>query len=257
MSDDDIASSSRVGAIEARAAANVRDLKAEAQARANQDEKRALRRIIYSGIERDNDAKLALESTKVLQKLARNILDHPGEEKYMQFKPTNTTIKRTLIEPKSTLEYAIAIGFRADIKDFQPLYIFSPTPKNVQSLRNGLDCLDEYIAREEVKQANANSAKETLKDVQARQRALVKLAYEDDRKEKQLRDEMERQRRDAVTLSRARAAAESPRQSESELHDDGDSPSYSTPLCEDDAVHRRSTSVHSEMSSDSDDDTRA
>lgn len=56
---------------------------------------------------------------------------------------------------------------------FQPFYILAPTPKNLQSLRNGLECLDEYIARAEAKQADAKSAKETLQEVQARQRALV------------------------------------------------------------------------------------
>jgi len=260
MSNDSNASSSqdiRVDAIAARVAASARDLTAEAQARVNQDEKRALRRIIYSGIERNNDAKLALESTKILQKLAKNILDHPGEEKYMQFKPTNTTVKRTLIEPKSTLEYAIAIGFRADVQNFQPLYIFSPTPKNVQSLRNGLECLDEYVAREEAKQANAKSAKETLKEAQARQRALVKLAYDDDRREKQLRDEMEKQRRDAVVLSHARAAEESPSQPEAELQEEGsdDPPPYNSalystlPLRGGDPTHGTDGGVESEYGS--------
>jgi hypothetical protein len=56
----------------------------------------------------------------------------------------------------------------------------------------------------------------------------VKLAYEDDRREKQMRDEMEKQRRDAVTLSRARAAEESPGQPETELGDEP--PPYNGPL---------------------------
>jgi len=119
MSDGEAAPSSRdtrARAIAARVTTTTRDVTTEAQGRAIQDEKRALRRIIYSGIERNNDAKLALESISVLRRLAKNILDHPSEEKYMQFKPTNSTIRRTLIEPKSALEYAIAIGFRADVK---------------------------------------------------------------------------------------------------------------------------------------------
>ena len=48
----------------------------------------------------------------------------------------------------------------------------------------------------------------------------MKLAYDDDRREKQMRDEMEKQRRDAVALARARAAEESPRQPEAELQDE-------------------------------------
>lgn len=56
----------------------------------------------------------------------------------------------------------------------------------------------------------------------------MKLAYEDDRREKQMRDEMEKQRRDAIALSHARAAEESPREPEAELGDDP--PPYNGPM---------------------------
>jgi len=136
---------------------------------------------------------------------------------------------------------------------FQPLYILSPTPKNLQSLRNGLECLDEYLVREEGKQANAKSAEETLKEAQARQRALVKLAYDDDRREKQMRDEMEKQRRDAVALALARAAEESPRQPEAELQDENVvEPLHSTlPLRDGDS--KRSAAARAEHEYDSED----
>lgn len=41
--------------------------------------------------------------------LAGNIIDHPDEEKYHRFKPTNTTIRKKIVDPKGTLEYAVEV----------------------------------------------------------------------------------------------------------------------------------------------------
>ena len=49
-------------------------------------------------------------SIQTLLKLAENILAHPDEAKYQKFKPTNSTINRLLVEPKGTLEYAVAVS---------------------------------------------------------------------------------------------------------------------------------------------------
>ena len=81
----------------------------------------------------------------------------------------------------------------------------------------------------------------------------MKLAYDDDRREKQLRDEMEKQRRDAVVLSRARAAEESQREPGAELQEEGsDDPppyngvSYSTlPLRGGDLTHGTDEGIES------------
>ncbi|KAI6119315.1 hypothetical protein EDD16DRAFT_935552 [Pisolithus croceorrhizus] len=70
--------------------------------------------------------------------------------KFQQFKPTNDIIKRQLMEPKGTLEYAIALGFRAEVKDFQPYYVFNP--RHVADLRIGAAILAEAIDLEEKKQ---------------------------------------------------------------------------------------------------------
>ncbi len=43
-------------------------------------------------------------------KLAENIIEHPDEEKYQRFKSTNPTIKRLLVDPKGTIEYARAVS---------------------------------------------------------------------------------------------------------------------------------------------------
>lgn len=41
--------------------------------------------------------------------LAANIIDHPEEEKYHRFKPTNNAIRRKIVDPKGSLEYAVEV----------------------------------------------------------------------------------------------------------------------------------------------------
>ena len=41
--------------------------------------------------------------------LAGNIIDHPEEEKYRQFKPTNTAVRKKIVDPKGSLEYAVEV----------------------------------------------------------------------------------------------------------------------------------------------------
>jgi len=166
---------------------------------------KAFRRIIIAQIERHNDDRVSIESVKVLLKLASNILHNPGEQKYQQFRTTNPIIQRHLVEPKGALEYAVAMGFRLEVQNFQMIYIFKPTPDNMNSLRNGADCLNEVVLRHADAAERAQRANEAEKEAKAHRQELVRLAYEDDRKEKKVRDEMEKQRREAVA---ARAALE-------------------------------------------------
>ena len=48
-------------------------------------------------------------TAKTLLTLAGNLIDHPEEAKYQRFKPTNAGIKRTIVDPKGSLEYAVEV----------------------------------------------------------------------------------------------------------------------------------------------------
>lgn len=103
-----------------------------AQMAKEQERKILFRRMIEPGITRPNNREQAMASLKVrsattlarviaanlrqtLLTIAENILNHPGETKYQQFKPTNTIIKKNLVEPKGALEYAIEVWLMAEI----------------------------------------------------------------------------------------------------------------------------------------------
>jgi hypothetical protein len=50
-----------------------------------------------------------LSPVQTLSTIAENLLRDPDNPKFRQFKPTNTIIKRDLVDPKGTLEYAVAV----------------------------------------------------------------------------------------------------------------------------------------------------
>lgn len=47
---------------------------------------------------------------QTLLTISENLLREPENPKFQQFKATNDTIKRRLIDPKGALEYAIAVS---------------------------------------------------------------------------------------------------------------------------------------------------
>jgi len=47
---------------------------------------------------------------QTLLTISENLLREPDNPKFQQFKPTNNIIKRDLINPKGTLEYAIEVS---------------------------------------------------------------------------------------------------------------------------------------------------
>lgn len=95
------------------------------------DRRQEFRRLVDPGITRPNSREVAYEAIKVrswplvsviahagstnnmhktLLTLAGNIIDHPEEDKHHRFKPTNTAIRRKIVDPKGSLEYAVEVG---------------------------------------------------------------------------------------------------------------------------------------------------
>ncbi|KAJ7498889.1 hypothetical protein FB451DRAFT_13759 [Mycena latifolia] len=190
---------------------------------AEHDLRQKFRRMIDPGILRPNPKQQALESLKVQNKplslAPENLLREPDNPKYQRFKPTNSLIKRNLIDPKGTVEYARELGFHPEVEDFQPYYSFNP--RRMDNLRIGADMLREAIALESDKQARAAQSKKEEKAVADAAAEKIRLAYEDDRKMKLLRDQLEKERRDARIAAAARRA-EIRESAPPQAEDDGD-----------------------------------
>ncbi|KAJ6515862.1 hypothetical protein C8R45DRAFT_1087008 [Mycena sanguinolenta] len=163
------------------------------------------RRLIDPGILRPNAEAQALASLKTLLTISENLLNDFENPRFRQFKPTNTLIKRDLIDPKGTVEYARELGFYPEVKDFQPYYTFNPRKKD--NLRIGAEIIRAQLDLMADKEARAAQAKKDEKAVAAAAAEKIRLAYEDDRKMKLLHDELEKERRDARIAAAARHAA--------------------------------------------------
>ncbi|RDB22703.1 hypothetical protein Hypma_010143 [Hypsizygus marmoreus] len=166
-----------------------------AQLAVEHERRQSFRRLIDPGILRPNSKEQASASLKTLLTIAENLLREPNNPKYQQFKPTNNIIKRNLMDPKGTLEYAIELGFRPEVKDFQPYYTFNP--RHMKDLQMGTAILHEFV---DLEHERAERAARSMVDQKAVAEAIanqVKLAYMDDRKTKMLHDQREKERRAA------------------------------------------------------------
>lgn len=156
---------------------------------ANHEKRQEFRRLIDPGIMRPNAREVALASLRTLSTIAENILREPLNPKFRQFKPTNSMIKRNLVDPKGALEYAVALGFRPEIQNFQPSYVFSD--KFLPDLRIGADIVKEVIRNESEKQEREETSKRLAKAAEEARVEKVKKAFMDDRKSKLLRDQIQ------------------------------------------------------------------
>ncbi|KAG9019537.1 hypothetical protein FRB90_000846 [Tulasnella sp. 427] len=164
----------------------------------DKEQRQHFRRMVDPGIVRPNNEAVANACIECLFKLCQNILDHPDEDKYRRFKLNNTAIQKKIIQAKGGLEYAVAVGFREHVEDFQPYYIWHPSPENAATLRIGTFVLKEHhdkiVAKQDASKQSKMSQKEAA-DLIARQ---VKLQFEEDRKAMATRQRMEQERRIAV-----------------------------------------------------------
>ncbi|KAI0335476.1 hypothetical protein GY45DRAFT_1240298 [Cubamyces sp. BRFM 1775] len=172
------------------------------------EKRQEFRRMIDPGILRPNPRPLALEALQTLLKLAQNIIDHPGEAKYQKFKPTNASIKRLLVDPRGTLEYAVALGFHPQVENFQPYYVFNPRYR--EDLEIGAAMIKEALERELVKEDREQRRRAEEKAVHEAAVAKVKQAFYDDRKGRAMVDERERTARAAAAANPHRASPASP-----------------------------------------------
>jgi hypothetical protein len=69
------------------------------------------------------------------------------------------------------------MGFRAEVDDFQPIYIFKPTPKKMTSLRLGIEILEEAMAIATEKEGRAKAAAVGSKGEVERRKELVHSSH--------------------------------------------------------------------------------
>lgn len=132
--------------------------------------------------------------------ITENLLQEPNNPKFQRFKPTNSVIKRDLVDPKGALEFAIEVRFSFEtsplkilpnlqtpfslgseeksaiqffsvsfllishnqkVQNFQPYYTFNQ--RHMEDLRIGNSILKDYIDLETEKEERAARAKKNEK----------------------------------------------------------------------------------------------
>jgi hypothetical protein len=104
---------------------NATPAKTAAQLAREHEARQEFRRLIDPGIMRANSREKAMESLKILKTLGENILREPNNPKFLQFKPTNNTIKRVLMDRPGALEYAIRVGSSTEVMLSTPMLTLS------------------------------------------------------------------------------------------------------------------------------------
>ncbi|KIY49215.1 hypothetical protein FISHEDRAFT_30986, partial [Fistulina hepatica ATCC 64428] len=149
--------------------------------------------ILDPGIIRPNSHDKAYTALKTLHTISSNLLREPENPKYQQFKTTNSIVKRDLVEVKGAIEFAVQMGFRAQVHDFLPHYVFHE--RHMDDLRMANEILQEFLDLEAARQTRASESKMTTLAMREAAVQKVKLAYLEDREAKRQLDERERQRR--------------------------------------------------------------
>ncbi|TFK23280.1 hypothetical protein FA15DRAFT_670676 [Coprinopsis marcescibilis] len=134
-------------------------------------------------------------AAQTLLTIAENLIREPDNTKFQRFKPTNSVIKRELVDRKGTLEYAIELGFRPQVENFQPYYAFHQ--RHMEDLKIGTQILKDFLHLYQEKDERAMLAKQNEKAIKDAAHEKVKLAFMDDRKTRLRRDEIEKQAREA------------------------------------------------------------
>ncbi|KZT26917.1 hypothetical protein NEOLEDRAFT_1061920 [Neolentinus lepideus HHB14362 ss-1] len=166
------------------------------------------RRLIEPGIFTRNSDEVSVAALRTLSTLADNLLREPDNPKFQRFKSTNDMIKRRLIAPKGALEYAIALGFRAEVEDFQPYYVHNK--RYMDDLRIGAAIIHEILDRKSEHLERTKRWKEQEKAAAETVAKNVKLAFMDDRKSKALQDKREKEVREARAAAAVRPQSASP-----------------------------------------------
>ncbi|KAI0352951.1 hypothetical protein OH77DRAFT_749030 [Trametes cingulata] len=153
------------------------------------DDRQRFRKRIDRDIIAANPPKVALQSLRVVLKLAENILAEPTNERFRRFKITNDTVRKSIMEPKGVLQLVVDLGFREKAENYDSYYVFNG--QHVNLLRIGASIIKEALARESLREDEAvKLAREQAEREEAWERARLRI--KDDRRSVAARTQRER-----------------------------------------------------------------
>jgi hypothetical protein len=89
-----------------------------------------------------NPAPKQAACVEALTRIVKNVVEHPGEEKYRRLKTTNEAFKAKVLAAKGGEEYLLAAGWRSETIDFTR-HLVLPTSYDVEVLAVAARLLDK------------------------------------------------------------------------------------------------------------------
>ena len=102
-------------------------------------------RALDTKITQEDDA-TALAAIELLEKLVSNILTHPDEPKYREFKASNPTISKKLLKVPGGLEFLNAAGFSTKVVQFEEIWQLHGSGLELAVLEHAQEGLARYKA---------------------------------------------------------------------------------------------------------------
>ena len=102
-------------------------------------------RALDTKITQEEDAK-ALATIELLEKLVSNILTHPDEPKYREFKAANPTISKKVLKVPGGLEFLNAAGFSTKVVQFEEIWQLHGSGLELAVLEHAQEGLARYKA---------------------------------------------------------------------------------------------------------------
>jgi len=102
-------------------------------------------RALDTKITQEDDA-TALQAIELLEKLVSNILTHPDEPKYREFKASNPAISKKLLKVPGGMEFVNAAGFSTKVVQFEEIWQLHGSGIELTVLEHAQEGLARYKA---------------------------------------------------------------------------------------------------------------
>eukprot|EP00964_Phaeocystis_antarctica_P148131 scaffold114885_cov63-Phaeocystis_antarctica.AAC.8 len=140
-------------------------------------------RALDTKITQEDDA-TALGAIELLEKLVSNILAHPDEPKYREFKASNPAISKKLLKVPGGMEFVNAAGFSTKVVQFEEIWQLQGSGIELTVLEHAQEGLARYKALVHERLQKREAAREERKRGIDKEKELILQQIEGDKSER-------------------------------------------------------------------------
>ena len=140
-------------------------------------------RALDTKITQEDDA-TALAAIELLERLVSNILTHPDEPKYREFKASNPAISKKLLKVPGGMEFVNAAGFSTKVVQFEEIWQLHGSGIELTVLEHAQEGLARYKALVHERLQKREAAREERKRGIDKEKELILQQIEGDKSER-------------------------------------------------------------------------